>query len=60
MGVMMSDTQLGKPFQLGERGVFKAEKSGGLYLRCQDHWNRLDDNEGKITFHLRKTLEEDE
>lgn len=60
LGVLMSDTQLGKPFQLGERGVFIAEKSGGFYLRCQDHWNRLDDNEGKITFHLRKTLAEDE
>lgn len=57
LGALMIRTQLGTPFVLGQQGEFTPASNGNLYVRCQDHWNRLDDNGGEITLHLRKSPE---
>ena len=57
LGALMIRTQLGTPFVLGQEGEFTPASNGNLYVRCQDHWNRLDDNGGEITLHLRKSPE---
>jgi hypothetical protein len=53
IGVVVQDRQLGKPFALGEKGKFRASTSGDLYLRCQDDWHSLGDNEGELGVTLR-------
>ena len=52
IGVVMSDFRLTKPFKLGTDGEFVATASGKLYLRCNDNWNKLADNGGKIRVEL--------
>jgi hypothetical protein len=46
---------LGETFDLGTRGTFVAASEGDLYLRCQDAWDRIADNDGEMTVYLRKT-----
>ncbi len=53
VGVLMQEFKLGKPFELGSYGTFKAPAEGKLYLRCQDKWNELADNKGAITVKLK-------
>jgi hypothetical protein len=55
MGVILHDYQLEGPFELGKRGTFVAPVTGQLYLRCQDSWTELADNDGEITVYLRRT-----
>lgn len=54
MGVVYDDHKLSQPFELSFEGTFEAPADGKLYLRCRDHWNKLDDNSGKITVTLGK------
>ena len=35
-----------------------AAQAGDLYLRCQDAWNRLADNDGELTVYVRRTVAE--
>ena len=52
-GVILSpDYELGKPFPLGAKGAFTASGNGNLYVRCQDAWNELSDNSGRISIRL--------
>jgi hypothetical protein len=46
---------LSPPIRLGKQGQFSATETGQLYLRCEDSWTELDDNEGEILVHLRRT-----
>ncbi|MBN1909280.1 MAG: hypothetical protein JW818_06045 [Pirellulales bacterium] len=46
--VLSSDLKLGKPFNLGNQGTFKAPADGDLYFRCHDDWCQLDDNSGTL------------
>lgn len=55
VGVILHDFQLEGPFELGTRGSFVAPVTGQLYLRCQDSWTELADNEGEMTVYLRRT-----
>lgn len=55
VGVVMSDYELGEPFELGTRGTFIAPADGGLYFRCQDAWNELHDNRGTVIVRFRRT-----
>lgn len=48
VGVVMNDYKIGESFPLGASGEFKAPASGKLYLRCQDAWNGLSDNQGEM------------
>ena len=53
MGVILTDFELGEPFELGKGGTFTAPEDGKLYLRCKDKWNQLADNESQITVTIR-------
>ena len=46
--------QLSETIRMSERGKFVAETSGQLFLRCEDKWNELDDNKGRLKVHVRK------
>lgn len=47
-GAIFDDYQLSEPFPLGAYGTFIPPQSGYLMLRCQDKWNELADNSGKM------------
>ena len=53
LGVVVSEFKLGEPLEIGARGKFTATKDGDLYFRCRDDWNRLADNAGELTVHMR-------
>ena len=55
IGAVLSDYKLSKPFLVGQRGTFVAPVSGKLYVRCQDAWNELADNEGTMQVRLRRS-----
>lgn len=55
VGIVMKDFTLGEPFELGSEGTFIAPSDGRLYLRCQDRWNELADNSGKLGVKLTAT-----
>jgi len=59
IGVILSGFELGKPFELGEKGAFVAPAEGQLYIRCRDEWTGLGDNSGKVTLYLRRTQKDD-
>ena len=58
IGVILKDYELSEPFELGQKGSFVAYSDGQLYVRCRDKWTGLQDNEGEITLHLRRTQKE--
>ena len=58
IGAILKDYQLGEPFELGQKGSFVAQTDGQLYVRCRDKWTALQDNQGEITLHLRRTKKE--
>ncbi|VAX40255.1 hypothetical protein MNBD_PLANCTO02-1966 [hydrothermal vent metagenome] len=49
LGVIFKNYELSQPFELGKEKTFVAPSDGKLFLRCEDKWNELADNEGKIT-----------
>ena len=53
LGVIFYDYKLTEPIELGSRATFTAERDGDLFLRCRDEWNRLADNSGELTVHMR-------
>jgi len=59
IGVLLSEYELGEPFELGEIGSFVAKSEGQLYVRCRDEWTGLQDNTGEVTLHLRRTPKTD-
>ena len=48
VGIVYHDYALTEPFALGSGGLFTAPASGHLFVRCDDKWNELGDNEGTI------------
>lgn len=54
VGVVLDQYQLSEPFELGNRGEFKAPSAGKLYLRCRDGWGELADNRGVISVRFAK------
>ncbi|MCM2369500.1 hypothetical protein [Aporhodopirellula aestuarii] len=57
VGVIFDDFQLSDPIPIGKLKRLEAVSDGQLYLRCQDDWNKLADNEGELTVHVRRTPE---
>lgn len=51
-GVLMNEFRLGEPFPLGRGGTWTARSAGKLYVRCNDDWHRLADNQGSILLTL--------
>lgn len=56
VGAIFEDYQLSETIRLGERGKFVAETDGQLYLRCDDKWNQIEDNKGRLKVYVRKVL----
>lgn len=52
-GSLDLDEYISPPLPLGVYGDFTAPWSGKLYLRCQDEWNELADNSGKLAVKLK-------
>ncbi|MBC7816325.1 MAG: hypothetical protein IAG10_05475 [Planctomycetaceae bacterium] len=48
VGVLFNDYELSEPFEIPADGSFVAPGDGQLFLRCEDAWNRLADNKGKV------------
>ncbi len=48
IAVVMNDYELGESFALASSFTLTAPVGGDLYVRCQDEWNRLEDNSGSI------------
>lgn len=53
VGAIMTDYELSKPFELGTNGTFQAPREGKLFLRCEDRWNELTDNDGSVVVQFR-------
>jgi len=51
--VMDDDYKLTKPIPLGAFGSFTAPIDGKLYLRCEDAWNSIADNKGRLDFKIK-------
>ena len=56
IGAIYKDYKLSEPFEIGTKlQGFKPEMSGLLYVRCQEKWNSIADNEGEIKVYIRKS-----
>jgi hypothetical protein len=55
VGAIFDDYKLSEPFELGAYGKFTPPMSGKLVVRCQDKWNELGDNSGKIQLKVRQS-----
>ena len=56
VGVLFDDDsyELGEPFELGAYGRWTAPQNGQLFVRCQEDWNLIDDdNVGTIDFRIK-------
>ena len=49
VGVMFNDYELSEPFAIPNNGTFTAPADGQLFLRCEELWNKLADNKGKVS-----------
>ena len=54
VGVIFKDYKLSEPFELGVKGEFNAYSDGQLYVRCQDDWTSLGDNDGVIELQMQQ------
>ena len=48
VGVLFNDYELSEPFAIPSEGSFTAPADGQLFLRCEEAWNKLADNKGKV------------
>lgn len=48
VGILLNDFQLSDPFPIGNAVEITMPAAGLLYLRMEDAWDQLDDNEGTI------------
>ena len=54
VGVVFDRYKLGETISLGTHGAFIAASSGRLYLRCNDGFSKLADNEGSVLVEIRR------
>ncbi|MGB1707211.1 MAG: hypothetical protein ACPHF4_05245 [Rubripirellula sp.] len=55
IAVIFDSFKLSDPFPIGKSKSFVSPTQGKLFLRCQDDWNKLADNAGEVTVHIRRT-----
>lgn len=55
LGIIFDDYKLSDPFPLGVYGSFTPPQSGNLLVRCDDKWNELADNNGKLQLKFKMT-----
>lgn len=53
VGVLFNDYELSEPFGIPADGHFTAPGDGQLFLRCEDAWNQLADNTGKVNVKIK-------
>ncbi|MCA8995765.1 MAG: hypothetical protein KDA80_02240 [Planctomycetaceae bacterium] len=53
VGIIFQDYVLGEPFPIPDGEPFTAPSDGQLYLRCQDDWGKLTDNQGSKTVRIK-------
>ncbi len=58
VAAIFSDFKLSEPIEIGARGTVVAPHDGQLFLRCRDDWNKIDDNSGELTVHIRLSPQE--
>lgn len=49
IGVLFRDYELSEPFEIPVDGQWTASTDGQLFLRCEDAWNQLADNKGRVS-----------
>jgi hypothetical protein len=54
VAVVFHDFTLEPPVPLGARCEFKATADGRLFLRCDDDWTQLADNDGEVAVTIRR------
>jgi hypothetical protein len=54
VAAVFHDFTLTPPIPIGEKSTFTAPADGQLFLRCDDDWSQLGDNEGKIEVVIRR------
>ena len=54
LGTILNSYQLSETIRMSERGKFTAEADGQLFLRCEDKWNEIEDNKGRLKVYVRK------
>lgn len=54
VGTIYQDYELSSPIRMGKRGKFTATRDGQLFLRCDDRWNQIEDNKGRLKVFVRK------
>jgi hypothetical protein len=57
VGVLFNDYELSEPFAIPADGAFVAPGDGQLFLRCEDAWNRLADNKGKVNLKFKLKID---
>ena len=57
VGTIFDDYRLSETIRLSARGKFVAQADGQLFLRCDDKWNQIEDNKGRLKVYLRKVPE---
>ena len=56
VGAILTDYELSEPFEIGGKNkAVKIPASGQLYLRCQEKWNALADNDGQVKVYVRRS-----
>ncbi len=54
VGVLFDNYQLSEPFDLGASSTYTASGDGKLYVRCNDDWASLADNEGTLSLKIKR------
>ena len=52
-GILFNDYELSEPFELGANAQWEAPSDGNLFLRCQDDWKSVADNNGAVTVKIK-------
>lgn len=54
IGTIYNSYQLSETIRMSERGEFVAATDGQMFLRCDDKWNQIEDNKGRLKVYVRK------
>jgi hypothetical protein len=54
VGAVFHDFVLSHPIPLGTKATFTSPADGQLFLRCDDDWTQLSDNDGELTVTVRR------
>ena len=58
LATVLNNTEMGATMDLSADGIFTANESGTLFLRCSDDWHEIGDNRGCIRVTIRQLQNE--